>query len=702
MPSLRDIEWQLVMHFSAPADISRLARCSKALLHAASSPFAWCHATARFDSSRHPQPRGGVATLARVHYLFKPVCRYDQDTDELIPTKLRVDHLDVSASTNICECWFRVLRSPMMQHVRQLTFPHTRPPPPPSMLVDLMSPICALPCLTTLDLGCMVMLGLGGVQLPPSLTAFTMRGEPPRVLRDGLVFFNRCRLKHFSIARFGLSLAFLHEILQLPSMSGLETLRLEQFDFQEGEPALGGEEAVLAAIERAHNSAVSETLSALPSLHTLHVRGCKRLSPLFEALSHAVALRELIYEPAFKVRKSMRRRITEECNTIMTQSLPELRLTLMLQPSERIPDTASTAFFTDYLQARFPLRARVRHSARVAKPMETALALRDRQRIIVLPSRPIEQDTTRFAILPIVLTRLVFHILPAQEALILARCSRTLLNLADASSAFSVLTLSATRLLKMPLDQSHAGLLRHVPFRLVFPPDEPDHLVRDLIPCLHAHPHFQLSEFNALTAACADWGMSSPRMKAKHCALFRCPAFQSTKVIVMSLIDETLFQTLSQLPRVERLRVSPEFWASPAPSHFFSRFPSLVWLHVVHPTQINELLPLLHCVPTLRTLLLQPMEDATLRLLHQHRQHSARTLIPLVLVAVPTASALIALLDANPALCITLVSKPCPKWDTVAVIARRQQMHTALKAVRDEIPQRYHERLSLPAPGELR
>ena len=126
-----------------------------------------------------------------MHYLWKPARRYPQDTDVLVATKLLVDHLDASENTFAdVKCWDRVLRSPMMQHVRQLTFPLGLHSQLPSMRFNFMPLLTALPRLTTLNLGCRLVRSLewnAKAQLPPSLTSFSMRGHPQRAQIDHVV-----------------------------------------------------------------------------------------------------------------------------------------------------------------------------------------------------------------------------------------------------------------------------------------------------------------------------------------------------------------------------------------------------------------------------------------------------------------------------------------------------------------------------------
>ena len=248
VPPLRDIEWQLVMHFSAHADIARFARCSKDTLRATSSPFAWRHATVCLDSFQgYPQPPAHApTTFLRVHFLWRPSRNYTNqivqaDVDDLLASTLKIEHLDASWNTHIeAKFWMQVLHAPIMQRVSQLSFHRGLRKVAPPLPRGVLRLLFRLPKLHTLDAGFLsgsgfryTVLDENASLLTSSLISLTIRDSG--VLRwqyaTTLQHFARCPLKYLSITHCGLVGTQLSEFFQSPTLRGLESLRFEEYDF---------------------------------------------------------------------------------------------------------------------------------------------------------------------------------------------------------------------------------------------------------------------------------------------------------------------------------------------------------------------------------------------------------------------------------------------------------------------------------------
>lgn len=668
------------MHLSAHADISRLARCSKALLRAASTPFAWLHATGRFDSSRQTHPSANAATtFSRVHYLWRASCDYtteivQADVDKLLATPLKIDHLDASWNTHIdAKFWLHVLRSPLMQRVSRLTFHRGLLSVAPHLPREVIQPLFRLPRLHTLDIGFLAGSGfsytmLKGSELTSSLTSLTIRDSCQLHYATTLQHFAQCPLKYLSISHSGLSTPLLCAFLQSPALSGLESLRIDEHYFMCSPEVL------------------EIVLTALPCLHTLHARRCGGVDDLVKSLHHSPSLRHFIYESRAKLSRSQLA-VETFSDFVMEHVPPTVQLTLVLFPPTQPAHSLAANRLAQRLQKLYPGRAHVQFAERRLQRTDypyIPVPRWRRRRLDHLPSRPIGCDPSAFGALPAVLVQLMFRDLSLVEKLRFARCNHRLLSMANSASVFAFdevsLTVTPTRLLMLPLDQNFSGLLRFIPIRLVFSPTDSLWIVRKLITLFHAQPQLRLAAIDARPVQHPVWPRRSKKTREIYCRFFSQYALLTCKAIFLpSITDSAVFEALSYRAELETLQVDLSFMSN-ALHHSectsaFTRFTMLKTLHLVNPTAIDKLFLLLY-LPALRFLILQP-----------------------TMVAIPTASLLSRLLQDSPALHITLIAKPKKAKDNYNDSQRDAVMHGMLKAVITDVPSRFHNRLRLLPAG---
>lgn len=136
MHRLADVEVAMVMHHLPVSQLLQLARCSRALMHAADCSFAFAHSTLRVSTLSAQPPRFAVSGLLR-HACFSLL--WTSDAESMTDSDLRLlldlmthcsDRLRaISVVHEIAiepHLWHRVLAHPAAMHLRSLSLYSTR------------------------------------------------------------------------------------------------------------------------------------------------------------------------------------------------------------------------------------------------------------------------------------------------------------------------------------------------------------------------------------------------------------------------------------------------------------------------------------------------------------------------------------------------------------------------------------------------
>jgi hypothetical protein len=300
MNRLADVELELCMHGLEAKEILLFARCSRRLMHLASSSFAWKCATLQLDSSKLEDrviTPSGLLLHAPVGLVWCSKFSKFEGSDVAsllaIARSLRVRELDCSQSGIIRLHIFRsVLAAPELNDLRVLRL---RCPLTSDHMFDdkCARLICALPKLHTLSVVSMRGEPDAWARLvdAPSLTDLRVEDSHDIGARSCLPFIVKCAtVQRLKVTRPFLYGAAFREFCTAPTIAqNLQRLELDTFF------AAGMDTRSLAAVSAVDYAA---SFSALRSLRCLHLRRVFGLNALLPHLAQAAALTELILEPS--------------------------------------------------------------------------------------------------------------------------------------------------------------------------------------------------------------------------------------------------------------------------------------------------------------------------------------------------------------------------------------------------------------------
>ena len=390
LSALATVEQQLIMQCLQTRDILHLALCSRSLMHAANSTFAFRYANPVRRPFPQQRPRLSVSPatcpvppqsiLRHAPFILRwtlPVANSVEHADQAVIlshvdaaiTDLmaflaalpsgRLRGLDAEANTAwISEAqWKRILDCPAVQSIHFLALP--RPVPQP-VTAELIGMLHQLPLLSTLrvgdcDVGSNDDCSLVGLCDLPSLTSFDSSAYylmwPPVLLRAV------ARCTHLTSLSFSGSNnntdSILAELESSPSLASLRYLCLEQYCFRE---------ECLDEFFR--------IISRMSSLHKLVLAFCARVDLVLEHLPSLVShyplpssFKTLCIQPILQLDDYLPRPVPVAW---MLSAIPRIRCVLRIDPSLRNGDKKMEIRVAKRLRDNFKAASALRGMGRLS------------------------------------------------------------------------------------------------------------------------------------------------------------------------------------------------------------------------------------------------------------------------------------------------------------------------------------------------
>ena len=257
-----------------------------------------------YDSAVHSaSPSSLMLRFAPIHLRWRSLlpssdrCT-EADVDALLSSPMRVVHLDASAWTSISAAlWGRVLRSECALQVRDLTMnkgPYRWPQPVSARVWPLLGRLN----LRSLSFGALPRSPSTPLTPPafPNLTSLHFDAFTP----GSLLLFARCPIRHATLIRP--SGTDLQAFLRSPSVSGLQSLRLESAQISDGppflrSPSLSDLQSLRLESAQISDGPQSSAICALRSLRTLHLYRVRLIRDVARDLMLQSALKHITIEP---------------------------------------------------------------------------------------------------------------------------------------------------------------------------------------------------------------------------------------------------------------------------------------------------------------------------------------------------------------------------------------------------------------------